>query len=646
MYREYFGFARMPFDNTADPQFFFKTAEHEEALAALLYGVTQRRGLVMVTGKPGTGKTLMGCMLSASMTSEADIATISHVPENPHDLIAMLCREYGLRIRNSHSTGELIERLRDFVNERFNEGRSVVAIVDEAQNLTTEMLEHLRMLSNMERDTAKLLQIVLLAQPELIDNLNKPYLEQFRQRVFCSCMLKPLERDQVRNYIWHRLRVAGISDTQADESDQDNEVKPLFDDQAIELIFEKSQGLPRIINQIADNALLTAYSLGHKSVDRQIVMQSMEEMMLMKPAEQHQENAYDELNNPPMEHKAMAASSFNELMPQHSGISIEILKQNLNEAQKIIARISKTKAATQKVAKAIFKRTRQINRGMKDKFHEIDQRVHDLERLQDKTCSTSKEVKSDLTALIDQAREIINDLNNCHRSVAGQVAEEVQRIKVLTEEAKTVAQSTSNESKAAAEVSATISDEIAQAREIINEAVGQNESLQTILQEAENVISNLMESQRRAERQMTDSAITFDQAAELEQNLKDHIKNAKAAAFSIQQLGQQMDYAEASCTTRMQELSGKFDQATQISIEISNAIKQADRLCNDLDQKLDAANQFKREMQHFLETLTNERALAEAAIEQLLHLRKDEDIEGTTDHNQMYTLEYNIDSLK
>ena len=270
MYCEFFGFARMPFDNTADPQFFFKTAEHEEALATLVYGVTQRRGLTVVTGLPGSGKTLLAHILVESLRAQADVATIFHAPESGHDLVASLCRQLGVRCRSSHSTGELVERLQSHLATQFYKDRSVVVIIDEAQNMSPDVLEHLRMLGNMEKDSAKLLQVVLLGQQELLHTLQQPALAQLCQRIFCSCQLKSLARDQTRNYIRHRLNVAGSPDVE------------VFSDEAIDLIHNLSSGLPRLINQIADNALLAAYSASRKTVDRQTVAECTEDMMALR----------------------------------------------------------------------------------------------------------------------------------------------------------------------------------------------------------------------------------------------------------------------------------------------------------------------------------------------------------------------------
>ncbi|NLX14661.1 MAG: AAA family ATPase [Phycisphaerales bacterium] len=260
----------MPFSNTADPLFFYQTAEHEEALAALIYGVTQRRGITVVTGQPGCGKTLLGLMLLRALGHDAEAATLLHTPENGHELFVTLCREFGIRCRHGHTTGELLDRLRGFLEARNDENRCVVALIDEAQNMSPETLEHLRMLGNIEKDSSKLLQIVLTGQPGLARTLQHPHLEQLRQRIFCSCQLKPLQRDQTRHYLRYRLSVAGAGE------------KELFTAEAFDLIHDRSGGLPRMINQIADNALLAAYSAGLKTVDRTTVNTCIKEMMSLQ----------------------------------------------------------------------------------------------------------------------------------------------------------------------------------------------------------------------------------------------------------------------------------------------------------------------------------------------------------------------------
>lgn len=273
MYNELFELEQMPFANTADPAFFFKTAEHEEALAALFYGITQRRGVVVITGPSGSGKTLLAHMLVEQLRPEAQVALLLHTPENGHDLISSLCRELGVRHRSTQPTGELVERLRQFLSERFLEDKSVVAVVDDAQNMNVETMEHLRMLSNLEKENAKLLQIVLLGQPDLVDKLSLPQMHQVCQRVFCHRQIGPLAHDQTRAYIRHRLRIAGVKE------------EAIFSDEAIDLIHDRSGGLPRLINQICDNAMLAAYAIGQKTIDRELVFNCVRDMLGLHPVE-------------------------------------------------------------------------------------------------------------------------------------------------------------------------------------------------------------------------------------------------------------------------------------------------------------------------------------------------------------------------
>ena len=267
MYCQFFGLARMPFDNTPDPRFFFATPEHDEALAALRYGVAQRRGFTLITGQPGGGKTLLGRMLIHSLGPRALSTVVSHTPEDAHDLIASLCRGLGIRVRLAHSTGQLVERLHGALVARYHEDRLVVAVIDEAQNLTPDVLEHVRMLGNLEQDTAKLLQIVLLGQPELVPLLHDPQLDQLRQRIFCSRRINPLTRGQVHPYVHHRLRVAGAADG------------TVFSDGAIDLVYDRSGGIPRLVNQIADNSLLVAFGASQKPVGPELVAEAIEQTM-------------------------------------------------------------------------------------------------------------------------------------------------------------------------------------------------------------------------------------------------------------------------------------------------------------------------------------------------------------------------------
>ena len=181
MYCEFFGLKTLPFNNTPDPRFFFNTPDHEEALASLLYAAQERKGFVLVTGEIGSGKTLLSRMLVNSLGSSARTAVISNTRLTGRELLWALCREFGLHVDDHASAGELSRLLEEFLLEQYTRDRVAVVILDEAQNLPMETFEELRMLSNLEADDAKLLQILMLGQPELQEAFRHPSMRQLHQ---------------------------------------------------------------------------------------------------------------------------------------------------------------------------------------------------------------------------------------------------------------------------------------------------------------------------------------------------------------------------------------------------------------------------------------------------------------------------------
>lgn len=259
MYCSHFGLQRLPFNNTPDPTFYYSTPDHEEALATLQYATQQRKGFVLVTGEIGAGKTLIGRIFLRQIDANSTTAVISQTNLTGRQLLAAICTEFGLAAPPEASTLDLTQRLQDFLVEQFARNRYVVVLLDEAQNLPDESFEELRMLGNLEADDAKLLQVCILGQPELRDRFRQPGMKQLDQRLFRRFHLPSLSRQQASEYIMHRLAVAACKDPQ------------LFSPEAIERIYQGSGGVPRLINQICDNALLTAYGQERTRVDQRII---------------------------------------------------------------------------------------------------------------------------------------------------------------------------------------------------------------------------------------------------------------------------------------------------------------------------------------------------------------------------------------
>lgn len=250
MYTRYFGLKESPFSLAPDPRYLYMSGRHQEALAHLIYGVTEGGGFVQLTGDVGTGKTMLIRALLERLPDNVDVALILYPILSVREFVCAICDE--LRVpyaRDSASLKVLIDALNGFLLENYAKGRRTVLIIDEAQNLNREVLEQLRLLTNLETRQEKLLQILLVAQPELNNMLAQADLRQLAQRVTARYSLKSLFPHETRDYISHRCRVAGAK-------------APLFTRAAMRAVHRCSDGVPRVINIICDRALLGAYARG------------------------------------------------------------------------------------------------------------------------------------------------------------------------------------------------------------------------------------------------------------------------------------------------------------------------------------------------------------------------------------------------
>ncbi len=267
MYTSFFGLHEKPFSITPDPRYLFMSERHGEALAHLVYGVTESGGFVQLTGEVGTGKTtLVRSLLLNRMPDNADVAVVLNPQITVHEFLLTICEELGIDVPGQKdSTKALTDALNHHLLCAHADGRRTILVVDEAQNLAPAVLEQVRLLTNLETAKQKLLQIILIGQPELRELLGRNDLRQLAQRITGRYHLEPLTRDETAQYVEHRLRVAGA-------------LGEVVDAGAKKEVFRLSQGVPRLINVICDRALLGAYSQESRVITRRLIRRAADEV--------------------------------------------------------------------------------------------------------------------------------------------------------------------------------------------------------------------------------------------------------------------------------------------------------------------------------------------------------------------------------
>lgn len=264
IYTDFFGLSERPFSLVPDPDFLFWSDAHRRAYTMLEYGIVTRAPITLITGEVGAGKTTLMQHLLRSVGEDVQIGLVSNAHGDRGELLHWVLMSLGHEARPDETYVDLFERFQDHLIAEYAAGRRVILIFDEAQNLSRESLEELRMLTNINANKDELLQLVLVGQPELRDMIRRPDLRQFAQRVSSAFHLPAMDRKTVRAYISHRLRVAGMQ-------------RELFNLSARDLVHDATGGVPRLVNQLCDLAMVYAYTKGNKTVTRRTVQQVLDD---------------------------------------------------------------------------------------------------------------------------------------------------------------------------------------------------------------------------------------------------------------------------------------------------------------------------------------------------------------------------------
>ena len=266
MYKEYFGLKEDPFSIAPDPQFLYMSDRHREALAHLIYGMKADSGFVLLTGEVGTGKTTVCRCLLGQIPENSEIAFILNPKLSVVELLATICDELEISYPEGNSSVKVfIDLINIYLLNAHGQGKHTVLIIDEAQNLSVDVLEQIRLLTNLETDKRKLLQVIMLGQPELNLMLERSELRQLAQRVTARYHLEPLSKDEIEGYLSHRLAVAGVE-------------RPLFPVKTVNKLYSLTGGVPRVINLLCDRALLGAYVKGQNVVSPTLLTEAASEV--------------------------------------------------------------------------------------------------------------------------------------------------------------------------------------------------------------------------------------------------------------------------------------------------------------------------------------------------------------------------------
>ena len=372
MYEKFFSLKKKPFDLVPNPEFLFLSRSHKKAITYLDYGIKEKMGFVLLTGEVGSGKTTIVRNLIKELNGKVRLSKVFNTKVSSEQLIAMINEDFGLNVKGKDKI-TLIRELNAFLIEQYANKYQSILIIDEAQNLTSELLEEVRLLSNLETDDSTLLQIILVGQPELRNTLAQPQLRQLRQRISVSCNIKPLTREETEEYIFYRFEIAG------------NRGAIVFHDETIDVIHNFSRGIPRLINIICDFLMLSAFVEEKRELSLDMVKEVIGEVEM--------ENRY--WQDEPQEHFFSGNESIlKEIVNRICRLEEEFFRKNIsdNEKAEIFERLSHTENLLNKFVSSIKNNMVSVQEDITSIRSELGFAKHEITMLSDTVSDVQGEV--------------------------------------------------------------------------------------------------------------------------------------------------------------------------------------------------------------------------------------------------------------